>query len=242
MHHFHLQTRKIDHKYHVCGDCCELYVDHNSVCIYGKTTYIKSGLPSFSVFTGIVAGTGTVKTLSKNPKNRSAIQMQVNLGRHSKGLKSGQSVAVNGVCLTVTRISKSICHFEMIDETVKKTSLGNLEPGQIVNIERSVQVGQRLEGHFVLGHVDGVGTIQKIKNTPKEVRVWFDIPKKLSKYVVKKGSIAVDGISLTVTSISGTSMSASLIPHTINVTNFKNRQLGDKVNIETDIIGKYILK
>lgn len=194
------------------------------------------------MFTGIVEGTGTVQKISKNTKNRSAVQMTVDLGRHSRGLKTGQSVALNGVCLTVTKISKSSCVFEVIDETVKKTGLGNLEPGGTVNLERSLKAGQRLEGHFVLGHVDGVGTIKKIKNRPKEVRVWLDIPKKLSKYVVKKGSIAVDGISLTVTGIKNTLVSVSLIPHTIDVTNFKARKPGDKVNIETDILGKYILK
>ncbi|MBA4436546.1 MAG: riboflavin synthase, partial [Nitrosopumilaceae archaeon] len=99
-----------------------------------------------------------------------------------------------------------------------------------------------LEGHFVLGHVDGVGIIKKILKKPKEVQVWFEVPKKLSKYVVKKGSIAVDGISLTVTDIKKNLASVSLIPHTIEVTNFQTKKVGDKVNIETDILGKYILK
>ena len=124
----------------------------------------------------------------------------------------------------------------------KKTDLGNLEVGGIVNIERSLKAGDRLEGHFVLGHVDGVGKIKKILKKPKEVSVWFEVPKKLSKYIVKKGSIAVDGISLTVVDVKGTVASVSLIPHTIEVTNFHTKKIGDKVNIETDILGKYILK
>ena len=124
----------------------------------------------------------------------------------------------------------------------KKTDLGNLKVGGIVNIERSLKAGERLEGHFVLGHVDGVGIIKKIQKKPKEVSVWFEIPKKLSKYVVKKGSIAVDGISLTVVDIKNTLASVSLIPHTIEVTNFHTKKVGDKINIETDILGKYILK
>jgi len=194
------------------------------------------------MFAGIVEGIGKVKKISKVTKNRSAIQMIVDLGKHGKGLKIGQSVALNGVCLTVTKLSKIGCTFEMIEETTKKTDLGNLKPGGIVNIERSLKVGDRLEGHFVLGHVDGVGIIKKIQKKPKEVQVWFKIPKNLSKYVVNKGSIAIDGISLTVVEIKNNLASVCIIPHTIDVTNFKTKNIGDKVNIETDILGKYILK
>ncbi len=194
------------------------------------------------MFTGIIEGIGKIEKISKNTKNRSAIQMTVNLGKYAKGLKIGQSVSLNGVCLTATKLTKSNCIFEMIEETTNKTDLGNLKPGDIVNIERSLRTGDRLEGHFVLGHVDGVGTIKKIQNKPKEVQVWFEIPKELSKYVVKKGSIAVDGISLTVVDIKNNLASVCLIPHTIEITNFKTKNVGDKINIETDILGKYILK
>ena len=194
------------------------------------------------MFTGIVEGIGKIEKISKNTKNRSAIQMTVNLGKYAKGLKIGQSVALNGVCLTATKLSKSNCVFEMIEETTRKTDLGNLKSGDIVNIERSLKTGDRLEGHFVLGHVDGVGVIKKIQNKPKEVQVWFEVPKKLSKYVVKKGSIAVDGISLTVVDVKNNLASVCLIPHTIEITNFKTKNVGDKLNIETDILGKYILK
>jgi len=194
------------------------------------------------MFTGIVEGIGKVKKISKATKNRSAIQMIVDLGKHGKGLKIGQSVALNGVCLTVTKLSKTGCTFEMIEETTKKTDLGNLKPGGIVNIERSLKAGDRLEGHFVLGHVDGVGIIKKVQKKPKEVKVWFEVPKNLSKYVVKKGSIAIDGISLTVVDTQNNLASVCIIPHTIEVTNFKTKNIGDKVNIETDILGKYILK
>ena len=194
------------------------------------------------MFTGIVEGIGKIKKISKITKNRSAIHMIVDLGKHRKGLKIGQSVALNGVCLTVTQLSKEGCTFEMIEETTKKTDLGNLKPGGIVNVERSLKAGDRLEGHFVLGHVDGEGIIKKIEKKPKEVQVWFEIPKNLTKYVVKKGSIAIDGISLTVVDIKNNLASVCLIPHTIDVTNFKTKKIGDKINIETDILGKYILK
>jgi len=141
------------------------------------------------MFTGIITGTGKVTKITKNNKNRSAVQMTVDLGKQAKGLKIGQSVALNGVCLTVTKLSKNLAKFEMIDETTKKTDLGNLKTGNIINIERSLKVGERLEGHFVLGHVDGVGTITKITKKPKEVKVWLEVPNKLAKYIVKKGSM-----------------------------------------------------
>nr|AIF20007.1 riboflavin synthase subunit alpha (ribE, RIB5) [uncultured marine thaumarchaeote KM3_88_D06] len=194
------------------------------------------------MFTGIIVGTGKVTKLDQKTKNRSAIQMTVNLGKYAKGLKIGQSVAINGVCLSATKISNNNCVFEMIDETTKKTDLGNVKAGSTVNIERSLKVGDRLEGHFVLGHIDGVATITKIEKKPKEVKIWFKVPKKLTKYVVKKGSIALDGISLTLVDVKKDVASVCLIPHTINVTNFKSKKIGDKLNIETDVLGKYVLK
>ena len=192
------------------------------------------------MFTGIIVGEGKVTKLNPKPKSRSAIQMTVDLGKYAKGLKIGQSVAINGVCLSATKISRNKSIFEMIDETTKKTDLGNVKAGSIVNIERSLKVGDRLEGHFVLGHIDGVATITKIEKKPKEVKFWFKVPKKLVKYVVKKGSIALDGISLTVVDAKKDITSVCLIPQTIKVTNFKSKKVGDRLNIETDILGKYI--
>ncbi len=194
------------------------------------------------MFTGIVEGVGKIRKISTVTKKRSAIQMLVDLGKHGKGLKIGQSVALNGVCLTVIKLSKTGCTFEMIEETTKKTDLGNLKPGGIVNIERSLKADARLEGHFVLGHIDGVGIIKKIQKKPNEIQIWFEVPKKLTKYIVSKGSIAIDGISLTVADIKNNLASVCLIPHTVEITNFKTKNVGDKVNIETDILGKYILK
>ena len=193
------------------------------------------------MFTGIITGTGKIKKIEKNTKNQSAIKVLVDLGKNSRGLKIGQSVALNGVCLSATNISKNNCMFEMIDETMKKTDLGNLKVGSLINIERSLKVGERLEGHFVLGHVDGVAIITKIEQKPKEVKIWFKIPKKLKKYVVQKGSIALDGISLTVVDAKNDLASVCIIPHTMKITNFKTKKIGDKLNIETDVLGKYIL-
>jgi len=193
------------------------------------------------MFTGVIESTGTVQRIERNTKNRSAINISIDLGKHSKGLKIGQSVAINGTCLSVTGISKNKCRFEMIDETIKKTNLGNLSPGDKVNIERSLKIGDRMEGHFVLGHVDGVGTIQKIERRPKEVKIWIKLPKSLKKFAVKKGSIAIDGISLTLVDVIRDKISVCIIPHTMKVTNFARKKNGDKVNIETDILGRYVL-
>ena len=194
------------------------------------------------MFTGIITGTGKIIKIDRKTGNRSAIKLSIDLGKNSKDLKIGQSVALNGVCLSATKISKNICSFEMIDETMKKTDLGNLKVGNLINIERSLKVGERLEGHFVLGHVDGVAEIKKIEKKPKEVKIWFKIPKSLKKYVVQKGSIALDGISLTVVDVKNDLGSVCLIPHTMQITNFKTKKINDKLNIETDVLGKYILK
>jgi riboflavin synthase len=193
------------------------------------------------MFTGIIEGLGSIVMFDKKTSNRSAAKMKIKLDKIAKGLKVGDSVAINGVCLTAVNISKGITEFEMIGETIKKTNLGSLERGDQVNIERSLKVGERLEGHFVLGHVDGVGIISTIEKQTNQVQIWIKIPKELSKHVIKKGSITVDGISLTIVDKLKDQFSVSIIPHTMQVTNLGYKKIGDKVNIETDILGKYIL-
>ena len=193
------------------------------------------------MFTGIVEGIGIIKKFEKKTNTRSAAKMKVELGNLAKGLKTGHSVAINGVCLTITRISKSEAEFEMIEETIKKTDLGKLESGDKVNIERSLKIGDRMEGHFVLGHIDGTGKIINIKKFPKEIKLWIELPNNLTKYVVKKGSIAIDGISFTLVDIIKNKISVCIIPHTMEITNLNSKKIGDKVNIETDILGKYII-
>ena len=193
------------------------------------------------MFTGIIEGLGSIVLFNKKTNNRSAAKMKIKLDKIAKGLKVGDSVAINGVCLTAINISKGITEFEMVGETIKKTNLGSLERGDKVNIERSLKVGERLEGHFVLGHVDGIGVISKIEKQINQVQIWIKVPKELSKYVIKKGSITVDGISLTIVDKLKDQFSVSIIPHTMQVTNLGYKKIGDKVNIETDILGKYIL-
>jgi len=193
------------------------------------------------MFTGIIEGLGNIVRFDKKTTNRSAAKMKIKLGKIAKGLKIGDSVAINGVCLTAVNISKDVAEFEMVGETIKKTNLGSLKSGNKVNIERSLKVGERLEGHFVLGHVDGVGIISKMEKQPNQIKIWTKITKELSKYIIKKGSVTVDGISLTIVDVLKDQFSVSIIPHTMKITNLSYKKVGDKVNIETDILGKYIL-
>jgi riboflavin synthase len=193
------------------------------------------------MFTGIVEGLGKIVKFDKNTKNRSAAKMKISLGKLAEGLKIGDSVAINGVCLTAVNIIRNIAEFEMVGETIKRTNLGSLELGDKVNIERSLKVGDRLEGHFVLGHVDGVGIITKLEKQSNQIKIWMELPKQLSRYVTQKGSITIDGISLTVVDKLKNTFSVSIIPHTMKITNLALKKIGDKVNIETDVLGKYIL-
>ena len=193
------------------------------------------------MFTGIIEGQGTIKKFDIKTKNRSAAKMGIDLGNLAKGLQIGDSVAINGVCLTTTHISKKQAEFEMIGETLKKTNLGMIKSGDKVNIERSLKVGERMEGHFVLGHIDGTGKIIKIEKLVKEIKFWIELPKDLAKFVVKKGSITVDGISLTLVDVLKNKISICIIPHTMKITNLGSKKIGDKVNIETDMLGKYAI-
>lgn len=194
------------------------------------------------MFAGIIQGLGRVEKISAVKENGKAAQMTVDLGRLGRGLKVGDSVSINGACLTVVKIKKGKASFEMINETMKRTALGSLTLGGMVNIERSLKVGDTLDGHFVLGHVDGVGKIiDKIKQKD-QTKLWVSIDKKLLRYIVPKGSIAIDGISLTVVDVNSNKISVALIPHTIAVTTLGIKKKGDLVNVEIDVLGKYARK
>ena len=192
------------------------------------------------MFTGIVKGIGMVTSVSKS-KSGAEIAIRVRLGRLGRGLERGDSVCINGTCLTATKLSKSEAEFEMVAETIRRTNLGHVEPGEMVNIERSLRVGDRLEGHFVLGHVDGTGVIDDIQKMSSETIIQIKLDKWLAKSLVPKGSIAVDGVSLTLVGVKGNHVSVSLIPHTLKVTTLGMKRKGDRVNIETDILGKYVM-
>ncbi len=194
------------------------------------------------MFTGIVEGLAAVRSVAKAKKGADTV-MRIKLGRMARGLKKGDSVCINGACLTVTKMQKGEAQFEMVAETMRRTSLGSLKPGDRVNVERSMKVGDRLEGHFVLGHVDGTATIVDKIEKPAETTMWFKLDNKaLSRALVPKGSIAVDGISLTVVDVDDEKFSVSLIPHTLAITSLGLKKNGDKVNIETDVLSKYVSK
>jgi riboflavin synthase len=196
------------------------------------------------MFTGIIEGTGIIKSIVKiKDTNRSAeSRIEIDLGKLTKGLQVGDSVNVNGTCLTTTRIMKNNAYFEVVKESMKRTSLGMLEIGDHVNLERSLRISDRIEGHIVLGHIDGVGEIKGIVKKPSETKIWISANKEIAKFLVSKGSVALDGISFTIVDVWKNKFSIALVPHTLAVTTFKNRLKGDKVNIEVDILSKYVAK
>lgn len=154
----------------------------------------------------------------------------------------GSSIAVNGACLTVVSFDDGPMTFNLVPETWSRTNLGDHEPGDIVNLERSLAANGRFEGHVVQGHVEGTAVIADLAEDEQGgVTLTLDIPEELMPFVVAKGGIAVDGISLTVVSVHGNGCTIALIPHTLSITNLKNRQPGDRVNIETDVLGRYLL-
>ena len=193
------------------------------------------------MFTGIIEGVARVKSVSRI-KGGADTLFRVQLGRLGRGLKKGDSVSISGACLTVTKLTKGIAEFQLVAETVRRTALGTVQPNDKVNVERSLKVGERLEGHFVLGHVDGTGTVEEIIAKSNETTMWIRLDVELAKSVVPKGSVAVDGVSLTVVDVQGERISISLIPHTLKATTLGLRSKGDKVNIEADILGKYVAR
>lgn len=165
--------------------------------------------------------------------------MKISAASTPATLKTGDSIAVNGVCLTVVSADNKAFHCELSAETIRRTSFGRAREGTTVNLERPLTVGSRLGGHFVLGHVDGVGKLLSSQPSGSGVEMSFHFPLELERYLVLKGSIAVDGISLTIASLSETSLSVAVIPHTLQSTNLKFLRAGDPVNLEVDLLGKY---
>ena len=191
------------------------------------------------MFTGIIEEIGKVTQIQKG--THSAI-LQIQAKIVLEQLKIGDSVAVNGVCLTVTSISSHSFTADVMHETLNRSALSALTCGSSVNLERAMPANGRFDGHIVAGHVDGVGKIMQIRRDDNAV--WFTIQANsyIMHYIVEKGSIAIDGISLTVASLSADSFCVSIIPHTAKVTTLGMRKIGDTVNLENDIIGKYVEK
>lgn len=195
------------------------------------------------MFTGIIEETGRVERVRHSARS---IELVIVVDRCGRGTKIGDSVAVNGCCLTVVRISGSgkrrKLTFDLLKETWDRTSFSSVRTGSSVNLERSLQVGDRLHGHFVTGHVDDVGRILHWEKKGDDHVLDIGAAPGLMRYIVQKGSIAVDGISLTVAEVKRASFRVWIIPHTRDVTSLKERRVGDAVNLEADLLGKYIEK
>ncbi len=187
------------------------------------------------MFTGIVEEVGTAKALRSG-------KLSVSADRVLEKTRLGDSVAVNGACLTVTALDSASFSVDVMPETLRRTNLGLLRPGSAVNLERALIVGGRLGGHFVQGHVDATGKVLEMKAEGDAVIARVAAPAEVLRYVVEKGFIAVDGVSLTVVGFDGTSFSVSLVGHTLKHTTLGNRRTGDAVNLEADIIAKYVEK
>nr|WP_320411458.1 riboflavin synthase [Candidatus Syntrophocurvum alkaliphilum] len=189
------------------------------------------------IFTGIIEELGVVKNIVKGANScKINIQCQEVLS----DVKLGDSIAINGVCLTVVEFSKNHFIADVMAETLEKTILKELKSGSQINLERALRLSDRLGGHLVQGHVDGVGTILEKENLDISIIFRIQAPEHVLKYIIPKGSIAIDGISLTVVDVFAESFSVSVIPHTATITTLGQKDTGDKVNLETDIIGRYI--
>ena len=202
------------------------------------------------MFTGITEYLCEIENISKNKSKRNKKKSDSKANYHieitlilpeSKGIKIGDSISLNGVCLTVSKINDSKATFQVIDETINRTNFIDLKIGDRVNVERSLSVGDRLEGHFVLGHIDGIGIIKKLVRRHLGSRIKIEIVNKdLLPLIAQKGSIAIDGISLTVVNVRDSIVEIALIPHTLENTTLGIKEAGNIVNIEVDVLSRYI--
>ena len=189
------------------------------------------------MFTGIIEEIGKVKDIQKGA---SSAVLSVQASEIMEDVQLGDSIAVNGVCLTVTSISPSGFTADVMPETLNRSSLVNLRTGSSVNLERAMAANSRFGGHIVSGHIDGRGTISDIRRDDNAVWYTIKTPLPILRYIIEKGSIAIDGISLTVARVYKDSFSISIIPHTASLTALSSRRIGDSVNLENDCIGKYV--
>ena len=191
------------------------------------------------MFSGIVEEKGTIQGIKKK---ENLYVLTIKTSNVYRGTKSGDSVSVDGVCLTVTQKKGSELTFDLMKETLDATKLKHAKAGGKVNLERALKVNSRLGGHFVTGHIDGVGKLTKIVTLPNYVEWRIAVDKSLKRYIVPKGSASLDGVSLTVGEVKKSYFSVYLIPHTLEVTTFGEIKVGDELNIETDLLAKYILE
>jgi riboflavin synthase len=191
------------------------------------------------MFSGIVETTGKITRIEQTADGaKLTLTSDIPAGE----ARLGESICINGACMTITAIDETELSFDVSAESLRRTNLGDLQSGSFVNLERSLRMNDRLSGHIVSGHVDGVGRVQSIQPEGDSFLYTFEIPAELSRYIVEKGSVAVDGISLTVFHCRPTSFTCAIIPHTHQVTTLHAKKPGDKVNIECDMQGKYLEK
>lgn len=190
------------------------------------------------MFTGIIETLGTIQKIRKENENR-----HVTLSSSiTKELKIDQSVSHNGICLTVVNITDDSYTVTAIKETIEKTNLGEWKVGDIVNLERAMKLGDRLDGHIVQGHVDQTGICKKIEDANGSIYFTFEYDKKQNNITIEKGSVTVNGVSLTVVNSKENEFSVAIIPYTLEHTNFKNFTVGTKINLEFDVVGKYVAR
>ena len=190
------------------------------------------------MFTGIVEGTGTVRTVERRSD---VLVVRVDVGGLFEGLPLGGSVAVNGCCLTATGSDASGFTVELTEETLRRTRFDDrLRPGVRINIERPMKADGRFDGHVVQGHVDGIGRVREMRSLGASAEIRIEVPEELERYLVEKGSICVDGISLTTHGVGDRAFSVALIPYTLEVTSLRDARPGDLVNLEADVIAKYV--
>ena len=189
------------------------------------------------MFTGIIERTVQVLGVADGPGFR-----RLTLRMQWTDVKHGESIAINGCCLTVAEITPEQLGFDVITETLSKTNLGSLQPNDLVNVERSLRVGDRIDGHFVQGHVDGVARLVAVTPSAGETRLTVEAPPELAKYLVTKGSVTIDGVSLTVAALEGNRFEVALIPTTLSLTTLGSKMPGWLFNLETDIFSKTIVQ
>jgi riboflavin synthase len=193
------------------------------------------------MFTGIIEEVGGVASIQTKGEER---RLTVSSSRLVRELKPGDSISVSGVCLTAVDIQNSSFSADLAQETWQRTSFSRLEPGSHVNLELPMRASGRFDGHIVQGHVDGTGTVVSFEAIPggNDYRLTIQIPSELTRYIVSKGSLAIEGISLTVAAIEGTRVEFAIIPHTAEITNLRSLDPGDPINLEVDVIAKYVEK
>lgn len=189
------------------------------------------------MFTGLIEDVGKVQKLERRG---SSARLAIATALPGAEFAIGDSVAVNGACLTVTTVAGTLLSFDVSPETLDRSGLGRLASGDQVNLERAMRLSDRLGGHIVTGHIDCVATVAERREDSGNILFSFGIPSEYLRYIIEKGSVAIDGISLTVNSVTSDGFSVNIIPHTAQMTTLRFKKPGDKVNIETDIIGKYV--